>query len=62
MGNFGDVSNFFIYFGHHITTIEGGMVCTNDEKLYDLAKLFRSHGMTREASLQVQEQYERSRP
>ena len=38
------------------------MVCTNDEKLYDYAKLFRSHGMTREASSQVQEQYERSRP
>ena len=62
VGNFGDVSNFSFYFGHHITTIEGGMVCTNDEKLYDLAKLFRSHGMTREASVQVQEHYERARP
>ena len=62
VGNFGDVSNFSFYFGHHITTIEGGMVCTNDEKLYDYAKLFRSHGMTREASSQVQEQYERTRP
>ena len=62
VGNFGDVSNFSFYFGHHITTIEGGMVCTNDESLYDYAKLFRSHGMTREASVQLQEQYERSRP
>ncbi len=62
VGNFGDVSNFSFYFGHHITTIEGGMVCTNDERLYDYAKLFRSHGMTREASVQLQEQYERSRP
>jgi len=62
VGNFGDVSNFSFYFGHHITTIEGGMVCTNDERFYDYAKLFRSHGMTREASTQVQEQYERSRP
>ena len=62
VGNFGNVSNFSFYFGHHITTIEGGMVCTNDEKLYDYAKLFRSHGMTREASNQVQEQYERTRP
>jgi CDP-6-deoxy-D-xylo-4-hexulose-3-dehydrase len=62
VGNFGDVSNFSFYFGHHITTIEGGMVCTNDEKLYDLARLFRSHGMTREASVQIQEHYERSRP
>lgn len=62
VGNFGGVSNFSFYFGHHITTIEGGMVCTNDERLYDYAKLFRSHGMTREASVQLQEQYERSRP
>ena len=62
VGNFGDVSNFSFYFGHHITTIEGGMVCTNDERFYDYAKLFRSHGMTREASVQLQEQYERSRP
>ena len=62
VGNFGDVSNYSFYFGHHITTIEGGMVCTNDERLYDYAKLFRSHGMTREASVQLQEQYERSRP
>jgi CDP-4-dehydro-6-deoxyglucose reductase, E1 len=62
VGNFGDVSNFSFYFGHHITTIEGGMVCTNDEKLYDQAKLFRSHGMIREASSQVQEHYERARP
>tara|TARA_R100000008_G_scaffold10469_1_gene5262 strand:- start:385 stop:1569 length:1185 start_codon:yes stop_codon:yes gene_type:complete len=62
VGIYGDVSNFSFYFGHHITTIEGGMVCTNDERLYDYAKLFRSHGMTREASSEVQEQYERSRP
>ena len=62
VGNFGDVSNFSFYFGHHITTIEGGMVCTNDEKLYNLSKLYRSHGMTREASVQIQEHYERSKP
>ena len=62
VGNFGDVSNFSFYFGHHITTIEGGMVCTNDEKLYDQARLFRSHGMTREASDQVQEFYEIATP
>ena len=62
VGIFGDVSNFSFYFGHHITTIEGGMVCTNDYRFWDYAKLFRSHGMTREASSEVQEQYERSRP
>ena len=57
VGNFGDVSNFSFYFGHHITSIEGGMVCTNDDELYDYAKLFRSHGMTREASPKLQQGY-----
>jgi len=57
VGNFGDVSNFSFYFGHHITSIEGGMVCTNDDELYDYAKLFRSHGMIREASPELQEMY-----
>ena len=62
VGNFGDVSNFSFYFGHHITTIEGGMVCTNDEKLYNQAKLFRSHGMTREASNEIQDFYKLTKP
>ena len=33
-----------------MTTIEGGMICTNDKKIYELAKIFRSHGMAREAN------------
>lgn len=57
VGNFGHVSNFSFYFGHHITTIEGGMVCTNDFKLYEMAKLFRSHGMIREISQESQQVY-----
>jgi len=62
VGTFGDVSNFSFYFGHHITTIEGGMVCTNNEIIYDYAKLFRSHGMTREASPALQETYKKKFP
>jgi CDP-6-deoxy-D-xylo-4-hexulose-3-dehydrase len=62
VGSIGDISLFSFYFGHHITTIEGGTVCVNDDKLYDLAKLFRSHGMTREASSELQEQYRLSNP
>lgn len=58
VGSIGDISLFSFYFGHHITTIEGGTVCVNDDKLYDLAKLFRSHGMTREASPELQEKYQ----
>lgn len=62
VGSIGDISLFSFYFGHHITTIEGGTVCVNDPKLYDLAKLFRSHGMTREASPELQEYYKLTNP
>ena len=44
-------STFSFYFGHHITTIEGGMVCTNNPDLYDLMRMKRSHGMARESDL-----------
>jgi CDP-6-deoxy-D-xylo-4-hexulose-3-dehydrase len=40
---------FSFYFGHHMSTIEGGMVSTNNSELYDLMKLKRSHGMARES-------------
>lgn len=43
-------SSFSFYFGHHMTTIEGGMVCTNNTELYELMRLKRSHGMAREGS------------
>ena len=57
VGTYGDMSCFSFYFGHHMTTIEGGMVCTNDEHIYQLARMFRSHGMTREASEEIQKKY-----
>ena len=40
---------FSFYFGHHMTTIEGGMVSTNDPELYDLMRMKRSHGLARES-------------
>jgi len=40
---------FSFYFGHHMSTIEGGMVSTNDTDLYDIMKMKRSHGMARES-------------
>lgn len=40
-------ATFSFYFGHHMTTIEGGMVSTNDSELYDLMKMKRSHGLAR---------------
>jgi len=48
VGNDGLGSTFSFYFGHHMTTIEGGMVCTDDEDLYNLMRAKRSHGMSRE--------------
>jgi CDP-4-dehydro-6-deoxyglucose reductase, E1 len=50
LGSFGLISNFSFYFAHHMSTIEGGMVCTNDEKIYQTLRMLRSHGMVREAS------------
>ncbi len=40
-------ATFSFYFGHHMTTIEGGMISTNDSDLYDLMKMKRSHGLAR---------------
>ena len=50
LGTFGKISNFSFYYAHHMSTIEGGMICTNDKKIYELAKILRSHGMVREAN------------
>ena len=47
-GSFGLMSNFSFYYAHHMTTIEGGMVCTNDENIYNTIRMLRSHGMVRE--------------
>jgi CDP-4-dehydro-6-deoxyglucose reductase, E1 len=47
VGNFGIMGSFSFYFGHHMTTIEGGMIVTNDYELYDLLKSTRSHGWIR---------------
>lgn len=49
VGNFGSMGSFSFYFGHHMSSIEGGMVVTNDEELYDLLKSARSHGWVRDS-------------
>ena len=48
LGTVGQISNFSFYYAHHMSTIEGGMICTNDKKIFDLAKVLRSHGLVRE--------------
>jgi len=50
VGSFGTMSNFSFYYAHHMSTIEGGMVCTNDEKTYQNLRMLRSHGMVRETT------------
>jgi CDP-4-dehydro-6-deoxyglucose reductase, E1 len=48
IGTFGLMSSFSTYFGHHISTIEGGMVCTDDTDIYNILKSIRSHGWDRD--------------
>jgi CDP-6-deoxy-D-xylo-4-hexulose-3-dehydrase len=63
LGSFGLVSNFSFYYAHHLSTIEGGMVCTNDEDIYETVRMLRSHGMVRELSSQARkEEYWRAHP
>ena len=50
LGSFGWMSNFSFYYAHHMSTIEGGMVCTNDDTVYQQLRMLRSHGMVRENS------------
>jgi CDP-6-deoxy-D-xylo-4-hexulose-3-dehydrase len=42
-------ATFSFYFGHHMSTVEGGMISTNNTELYDLMKMKRSHGLARES-------------
>ena len=49
LGTFGFASNFSFYYAHHLSTIEGGMVCTNNKKFYETIKMLRGHGLLRES-------------
>lgn len=50
LGSFGWMSNFSFYYAHHMSTIEGGMVCTDDAEVYQQIRMLRSHGMVRESN------------
>ena len=63
LGTFGLISNFSFYYAHHMSTIEGGMICTNNKDIYEKARIFRSHGMAREAkNLKFQKKMEKKYP
>lgn len=55
LGTLSDLSTFSFYFGHHMSTIEGGMVSTNDEELYHILLSIRSHGWDRDLPTEKQE-------
>ena len=57
LGTFGSVSVFSLYYGHHLSTIEGGLICTNDEELNDIIVSMRSHGWDRDWSKEKQKEY-----
>ena len=56
LGTWGSMSSFSTYFGHHLSTIEGGVISTNNSKLYYILKMLRSHGWDRELPLKLQKQ------
>lgn len=63
LGSFGLMSNFSFYYAHHMSTIEGGMISTNDADFYEALRMFRSHGMVREASTEtLKESYRQQYP
>lgn len=54
LGNFGFAGTFSFYVGHHMSTVEGGAVCTNDKKLATMLRIVRAHGWDRNLNLEDQ--------
>jgi CDP-4-dehydro-6-deoxyglucose reductase, E1 len=55
LGNFGIASTFSFFVGHHMSTIEGGMVCTDDDRLHDYLVMGRAHGWDRNLTPESQQ-------
>jgi len=56
-GNFGLMSSFSFYYGHHMSTIEGGMVSTDNEELYNILLSIRAHGWDRDFNKELQNDF-----
>lgn len=56
VGTFGDMASFSFYFGHQMSTIEGGMVSTDDPRFHDVLLMLRSHGWSKDLSRASHEQ------
>lgn len=57
LGNFGLASTFSFYVGHHMSTIEGGAVATDDERLAEMLSIVRAHGWDRNMSVSGQQRW-----
>lgn len=64
VGTFGDLGTYSFFFSHHISTIEGGMVVTDNDEYAELARVLRAHGWTRDLSnrQKVEEKYPKRDP
>lgn len=60
LGTFGLMSCFSMYYSHHITCVEGGMICTDDENLYNIMLMCREHGWSRGINIEAQNSYKRA--
>jgi CDP-6-deoxy-D-xylo-4-hexulose-3-dehydrase len=61
VGSFGDMSTFSFFYGHHLSTIEGGMVCTDDEELWHLLVQVRAHGWGKDLAPEKEAELARKR-
>jgi len=61
VGTFGEMSTFSFFYGHHLSTIEGGMICTNDERLHDILVQIRAHGWAKDLEPDKEERQARER-
>src|SRR3972149_8627599 len=60
LGNYGFASTFSFYVGHHLSTIEGGAVCTDDEERASMLQIVRAHGWDRNLSSSERERFQRT--
>ncbi len=56
-GNYGIASSFSFYVAHHMSTIEGGMVCSNDDELLEMLKIVRANGWDRNLNYHQQTKF-----
>ena len=55
VGSIGHIGSFSFYFSHHISTVEGGMVVTSDDRIADLARILRAHGWQRDVRKKIKQ-------